>query len=1853
MGCRLTRLQRPRLESETPGALTDSIQTPGVSDHYPECTRQEQGDEETSAGPGDQPQYVPSSSGAATHTDEIEETVITSIRATDVALGLRRIPAGFYAVVRHSCLEWRTEHKRSSVNIDVVEWNGPIPIPSDPSATVCLEVYASFELQPTLGAGERLRELTITVEDLLDCSAKDVPFTLLPMDGDVVSPCSSILITAKHWRRKSNDPSGSTTLAPHCSTTESLGELEDATNQGHRALLRYRKYREKRDLECSIEQFESALSICPLDHPCLAAAQSNLAMAKFILCQVEDTNASLEVPLGLYRNALAARPVGHLDRPSTMVQIAIVHFAQFGKQKDEVKRSRAEALLDEATELSSTDSHENRAAAFLLQLHAGRIGDPPVRADGQSSVEQHSALHSTDEDLGILSVQLLHRFERFGDLTDLQRAITALEELVRSTPIGDDQYSAALGNLGVALSYRFDHVGEPSDLEDAISRLRNAVGLNPHGHPDKPSHLTHLGNSFLARFERLGQLSDLEDAISALRDAVELTPHGHPDKPSRLNNLGTSFRTRFEHLGQLSDLEDAISKQRNAVELTSHSHPHKPLLLSNLGNSFRTRFERLGQLSDLEDAISKQRDAVDLTPHGHPDKPSRLYNVGTSFLTHFERLGQLSDLEDAISALRDAVELTPHGHPHKPSRLNNLGNSLLTRFERLGQLSDLEDAISALRDAHELFPHGHLDRPSCLANLGNSFLTRFERFGQLSDLEDAISALRDADELTPRDHPDKPSSLTNLGNSFLTRFERLGQLSDLGDAISKQKDAVELTPDGHLRKPSLLNNLGVSFLTRFERLGQLSDLEDALSAHCDAVVLAPHGYPDKPSLLDNLGNSFLARFERLGQPSDLEDAILAHRGAVELAPHGHPDKPGLLNNLGNSFLTHFERLGQLSDLEDAISALSDAVELTPHGHPDKPSRLNNLGTSFLTHFECLGQLSDLEGAISKQRDAVELTPYGHPDKPSYLSNLGASFRTRFERLGQLSDLEDAISALRDAVELTPHGHPDKPSRLNNVGTSFLTHFERLGQLSDLEDAISALRDAVELAPHGHPHKPALLNNLGTSIFTRFERLRELSDLEDAISAHRDAVELTPHGHLHKPNRLSNLGNSFRTRFERLGQLSDLEDAISALRDAVELTVPGHPHKPVHLTNLGNSFLTRFERLGQLNDLEGAISSQRDGLDLTPHDHPLKPFLLSHLGNSFRARFERLGQLSDLEDAISNQRDGADLTPHDHPHKPLLLLNLGNSFQARFERLGEPSDAPFVFDFVHHRDGYRVLGIYTTTPSLVHVLLPLPSFLNSHGLASLSLIVTLSSPAVPMSYGKAAAAALDSGLPETAVEWLEQGRSIVWGELFQLRNSYEELLSAHPEHGRRLRELSAALEHASTAHEKSLSALQELSTALEYDSIPRENSLSALLEHTQSSAMRSLQVEADTHRTLAIERDKLLHEIRRFPGFERFLLHKEFSRLRASAHSGPVVILNATESRCDALIVLADVDHVIHVPLPNFTFKQSMVLQKLLEKLLGHSRDIHPDERKAKLIASPHNLHTWNPETQGGDSWEFLLSNLWKGVVGPVLDALAFKTPGDPSRIFWCPTGPFVFLPIHGAGFYDTQDAQPGHKVSDFVVSSYVPNLSILTLSPNFSTPSGDLRLLTVRQPSSDGLRYLSGVATELTHIREVIRDSPSAHITLLESSDGTVEEVLSLMKEADWVHFACHGIQDAVDSGLCLADRRRLKLSDIIAVSRPHGGLAFLSACQTAMGYEHLSDEALHITAGMLFAGYGGVVGTMWSIGDEIAPCVARDVYGQLFRTGTRPDYREAAGALHVAIEHLRHSNASFLEWLPFIHVGL
>jgi CHAT domain-containing protein len=163
-------------------------------------------------------------------------------------------------------------------------------------------------------------------------------------------------------------------------------------------------------------------------------------------------------------------------------------------------------------------------------------------------------------------------------------------------------------------------------------------------------------------------------------------------------------------------------------------------------------------------------------------------------------------------------------------------------------------------------------------------------------------------------------------------------------------------------------------------------------------------------------------------------------------------------------------------------------------------------------------------------------------------------------------------------------------------------------------------------------------------------------------------------------------------------------------------------------------------------------------------------------------------------------------------------------------------------------------------------------------------------------------------------------------------------------------------------------------------------------------------------------------------------------------------------------------------------------------------------------------------------------------------------------------------------------------------------------------------------------------------------------VRLLRGPEALMDSVIQGMETHSWVHFACHGVQDTIEpikSAFCLHDKR-LELSTIITKSFPHADFAFLSACQTATGHEKLSEEAVHLAAGLMLAGYGTVIATTWSIKDKDAPLIAGHIYTELF-SDTVPDSSRSAVALHHAVKLLRQQvgDSEFLSWVPFIHVGV
>lgn len=98
------------------------------------------------------------------------------------------------------------------------------------------------------------------------------------------------------------------------------------------------------------------------------------------------------------------------------------------------------------------------------------------------------------------------------------------------------------------------------------------------------------------------------------------------------------------------------------------------------------------------------------------------------------------------------------------------------------------------------------------------------------------------------------------------------------------------------------------------------------------------------------------------------------------------------------------------------------------------------------------------------------------------------------------------------------------------------------------------------------------------------------------------------------------------------------------------------------------------------------------------------------------------------------------------------------------------------------------------------------------------------------------------------------------------------------------------------------------------------------------------------------------------------------------------------------------------------------------------------------------------------------------------------------------------------------------------------------------------------------------------------------------SSPPTVDSVLRMLPTATIMHLACHGCHhpdSPLESGFVMSDGM-LTVRRLLELKLDQSFLAFLSACETAKGDMLQPDQALHLAATMLFAGFRSVIGTMW-----------------------------------------------------------
>ncbi|MFE3196321.1 CHAT domain-containing protein [Nocardia sp. NPDC059240] len=1094
---------------------------------------------------------------------------------------------------------------------------------------------------------------------------------------------------------------------------------------------------------------------------------------------------------------------------------------------------------------------------------------------------------------------------------------------------------------------------------------------------------------------------------------------------------------------------------------------------------------------------------------------------------------------------------------------------------------------------------------------------------------------------TADDHPSRAKHLNQLGQALHARFRSSHSSADLDEAITTCRRAVEAIRTGQLVRAPYLHSLGEALLSRFQLAGSIADLNEAIAV-CQQEL--PSGVNSETGEhFHTLSEALLARFSSTQTRADLDDAIIACSSAVEATAVGQFTRALYLHRFGQALLTRFRSTQSIADLDQAITLTRQSVAEAWIEDPYRSQYLFTVSAALSTRFTHAGSIADLNIAIDANVQAFEATPKNYSGRAARLADHSVLLRSRYSRLGKTADLTAAIMVARQAVATMTADSKDRVKCLCTFGTAVYFLFQRNGSTSDLAKSIGLFRQALAATSDSYPEREVPLTQLAHAMQARFNQTGSVPDLDEAIELYRHAIAAAHDSHPHEGVLLAHLASALRNRFVRIQSDVDLDEAISVAREAVADTRTDSPCRNVVLTSLGTALWTRFRRDGSSDDLDEAIIVAREAVAVTTTNHPGRAHYLNNLVTPLTARFNHGGAVADLDEAIEAGREAVAGTPDRHPDLLRYLSNLGDTLASRLERFGSTADldeAVAVYTRAFNTDtaapsarimtaehAAKLLGADKgwVASILAEAVRLLPETASREltrpdqqyalrrfaGLASSAVAATL---AAHENQG-----AIPDDVAISALQLLEQGRAVLLSQTLETRTDLTDLSSRHPRLAKRFTDLRDRLDEPWTTQ--------------------APHSLTA----PDATGGAPIEFELGDRHSLASEFNSLLSKIRLLKGFNSFLQPPSIDEMKAQASQGPIVIVNVSETRSDALILR--LDGVKSLPLPRLELTllkdKIEIFYRFLAITISHSAT--SPERKAAQTEL-HEVLEW----------------LWDTTAEPVLSELGFvTTPATDNlwpRMWWSPGGLLGLLPIHAAGYHRTDQLGFGeHRtVLDRAICSYTPTVRALRHARERTTSDTTVSALVVAMPRTPGANDLDQVTTEAA---KVAAQLPGARVY----DDGltTTTTILAKLPKYAIVHFACHGTSDPADPShnrLLFHDHEvnPFTVARMAPIRLDRARLAYLSACETAFtGTRILLDESIHLASAFQMAGFPHVIGTFWPISDNLSVDIAEDFYHRLRNKDGSLELDKAAYALHHTIRAVRDKLPALPSiWAPYMHSG-
>ncbi|TPX13063.1 uncharacterized protein E0L32_006489 [Thyridium curvatum] len=914
---------------------------------------------------------------------------------------------------------------------------------------------------------------------------------------------------------------------------------------------------------------------------------------------------------------------------------------------------------------------------------------------------------------------------------------------------------------------------------------------------------------------------------------------------------------------------------------------------------------------------------------------------------------------------------------------------------------------------------------------------------------------------------------------------------------------------------------------------------------------------------------------------DVDEAIRIARHAVSATPSNDPSRAESLLDLASKLDDKYQKNNQRTsaDLEEIIDLHRQAVEETPADHPDLGQRLQWLHHDIASKYTETGALADLEETIriverlvkvTAGKDQNDFDPESNWD--FWLFQLKSYLWKRYNKTEELDHQREYIRTCETFVHGADLSESLWISEAQHLELYLTDVFGKTGDVSLLDEAISLAQTIVDKTATDDPDRAERLDCLGDRLAKRFVETRAMSDIEEAIKSSQQAVELTPKEHRDYPVRSTNFVLHMSSKYSITGKFAELEEIIRRMRDIVNVTPDDHWHQARGQHSLASQLLHMYGRTGILSDLHEAIQLAETAVAKVPsYLAQTRAYYLDTLGSLLKWEYITTGDPALLDRMINTTQQAVESTPVGHPERASFLRTLAEGFHEKYRITKATSDFESALTYnmsVIHQENAPVLTRILAGKEVLNLCAEAPDWERAFQVSNT--VVDLISKLSLRSLGTmdrlnfafkisrfacdAAASAFHAGKgPVAALKFLEQGRGLMIIPFYELWADISELEQKEPE------------------------------LADDFARLRNEVSLLVARDSPDSGSGSPSGGQASRRRyDVSQELERVVAAIQKKPGFERFLLPANEEEMRAAARHGPIIVINSSRHRCDAILI--ETNQIRSLTLPHFAYED---------------------------------LGTYL--FQGDVSSPKVLGWLWDVVAKPILEALGFARPpidGESwPHVWWITTGHLSKFPVHAAGDY-SEHRVPFQTVLDRVMSSYSSSVMAIIHGRQrrrrtVASPATAQALLVAMEQTS-GCSKLDFATTEAAMLRGVFK---SLNLDCVEPRRSR-QDVLSTLSSCDVFHFCGHGHSDVNPSRsrLLLEDWQTnpLTVADLLEANLRDNPpfLAYLSACGTGrIEDEIFVDENIHLISACNLSGFRHVIGTMWEVDDSICVDMAKLTY--------------------------------------------